>query len=159
AESKVLVVRELVRINHHHNCLLCHMPAASASIGGLVPTPGESLPPLFDSTYYWQAPSGSIFVRADITYLRQDFSLMLPVADAEKPRWPSRQRFDFLVRTCTLTPGEIAHFARLRSAEKSQPSEYRRALLHALYMTTGKYFGTTAQQWRQGLGYRTISKD
>ena len=49
-------------------------------------------------------PSLDILVRADVTYLRQDFSIM-----AEDPNRGGRvERFDFMVRTRTLTPAESA---------------------------------------------------
>jgi hypothetical protein len=45
-----------------------------------------------------------ILVRVDVTYLRQIFSVMQAVDDANP--WPERQRFDFLVRTRQLTEEE-----------------------------------------------------
>src|SRR5262249_52514970 len=97
--KQVSVVRELVRINHHRNCLLCHAPAQpgkpSAEITlGDVPVPGEPLPSP-ERGYRGGVPE--LQVRIDVTYLRQDFSLLLPVADAHP--WPAMQRFDFMVRT------------------------------------------------------------
>jgi len=42
------VVREMVKVNHHRNCLLCHSPAPANSMPsgfvGVVPTPGMSFP-------------------------------------------------------------------------------------------------------------------
>ena len=56
------LVRELVRINHHRNCMLCHAPVGVASredtrlLGdtpvGPVPSAQESLPPSTSSVYY-----------------------------------------------------------------------------------------------------------
>ena len=77
------VVRELVRLNHLRNCLLCHAPSANQNDGlvrGLVPTPGQPLPRL-----YYVSRTGN-FVRADITFLRQDFSVVLTVPEAQP--WP-----------------------------------------------------------------------
>jgi hypothetical protein len=76
-------VRELARVNHLRNCFLCHAPSLSRTdpVRGLVPVPGQPLP---DQYYQDELPGN--FVRADVTYLRQDFSLVHPV---EKPdRWP-----------------------------------------------------------------------
>src|SRR5262249_29710273 len=46
--QKVPVVRELVRINHHRNCLMCHAPGntgtvSSDAVTAGVPIPGEPL--------------------------------------------------------------------------------------------------------------------
>ena len=41
--KKVSLVRELVRINHHHNCLLCHAPATSSGDGSSKEAKGVSL--------------------------------------------------------------------------------------------------------------------
>src|SRR5262249_12372105 len=95
-------VRELVRLNHLRNCLLCHPPSADKDDGlvpALVPTPGERLP----VAYY--EPLGSHFVRADITFLRQDFSVNLP--DEKAGLWPRQQRYDFVARLRTLSPDEV----------------------------------------------------
>jgi len=98
------VVREVVRINHLRNCLLCHAVAPAGEeqvVLGAVPVPDAPLP----VAYYASRPSGSLFVRADVTYLRQDFSVALPVERAAP--WPEEQRFDFLVRARQATAEEI----------------------------------------------------
>jgi len=100
------VVRELVRVNHLSNCVLCHALSGRADAGSLIapaPVPGSPLSPQY---YQNRSRSDTILVRADVTYLRQDFSLTLPVAKA-KP-WPEEQRFDFLVRTRQATKEEVA---------------------------------------------------
>ncbi len=175
--QQVPVVRELVRINHHRNCLLCHPPAntpelfgkvratetppkvedksvRAESVGldklhitadiGAVPIPGTPLP--LDSYSQFRTPD--ILVRADVTYLRQDFSLLQKVANA-KP-WPEMQRFDFLVRTRVLTRQQAAvYLAEFEGQEADSP--YRQAALDALRHLTGQDAGTTAQQWRTAL--------
>jgi hypothetical protein len=95
------VVRELVRVNHLSNCLMCHAPslAGTDTLRARTPTPGQPLPPPIE--YYSSQPSDSPFVRADVTYLRQDFSVAQPVA--RHGPWPEHQRFDFLVRTRPVT--------------------------------------------------------
>ncbi len=141
----VPVVRELVRVNHLGNCLLCHAPSLDSKepVRGLVPVPGEAIP----QVAYYSERRGGVFVRADITYLRQDFSVTLPVADS-KP-WPEQQRFDFLVRTRPLTEKERAAWeARAASPRTEALSEHRRVLLSALQGLTGEYAGTTAAHWR-----------
>jgi hypothetical protein len=80
AEKKKPVVRELVRLNHMRNCLLCHAPSVNEQDGlvrGLVPTPGLALPRL-----YYKGQSNSTFARADATFLRQDFSVIMTVKGA-----------------------------------------------------------------------------
>lgn len=118
------VVREFVRVNHLRNCLLCHAVAsnATAPITGLVPTPGKALSPQY---YASRARSGEILVRADISYFRQDFSVVQPVEKAAP--WPESQRYDYLVRTRVATADEVA-------ALQKPPATYpqREAVLFAL---------------------------
>jgi hypothetical protein len=119
-----VVVRELVRVNHLRNCFLCHAPSFSDwdLVRALVPTPGKAL-----SVQYYAAlaQSGDILVRADITYLRQDFSVVQPVAKAAP--WPELQRYDFLVRSRAATSEE-------QIALQKPPATYpqREAVLFAL---------------------------
>jgi hypothetical protein len=102
-ESGKWYERELVRVNHLRSCVLCHAPSIDTKdvVTGPVPTPGRPLPEL-----YYAGRAGGQVVRADVVYLRQDFSAMHPIADA-KP-WPESQRFDYLVRKRELTAKEVA---------------------------------------------------
>src|SRR5262249_16941473 len=105
SDEGAMKVRELVRINHLRNCLLCHAPSKSENepIRAQVPKPAAALPPI--DQYY--PPSGAgILVRADVTYLKQDFAVLQPVAGA--PPWPDMQRFDFVVRVRLATAEELA---------------------------------------------------
>jgi hypothetical protein len=87
-------------------------------------------------------------VRIDVTYLRQDFSAYLPVADAAP--WPETQRFDFLVRTRDLSEAEAAAYAKeFGPADPTRPSPYRRAVLAALRDLTGRDTEPTAAAWRR----------
>ncbi len=143
-EKSVLVVRELVRVNHLRNCMLCHAPALAATdpVAGLVPTPNEPLPP--PSQPYYSGSPGGIFVRADVTYLRQDFALALPV---ERPgAWPAHQRFDYLVRTRHATDEERAAWEK----RKARPAAYpqRESVLFALRGLTGRDGGSSPERWR-----------
>ena len=108
AEDGTLQKTELVRVNHLRNCLLCHPRSGSPSdqVRGAVPTPGQPLPQL-----YYQSSTRDA-VRAEVTYLRQDFSVMQLVSD--RGPWPEMQRFDFLVRTRTLTEGGKTIASRFR---------------------------------------------
>jgi hypothetical protein len=107
----VAVAHEVVRINHHRNCLLCHAPAAPGktpgeTLVGRVPVPSVPLPSSGDRYY---APKdtrpSNLLVRVDVTYLRQDFSTLQPVYDSSV--WRALQRFDFVVRKRVLTTEEV----------------------------------------------------
>jgi hypothetical protein len=142
-------VREVVRLNHLRNCLLCHAPSASKNDGlvrGIVPTPGQPLP-----VQYYESQSGD-FVRADITFLRQDFSVTLPEKAAAP--WPNEQRFDFVTRLRTVPLNELAQLPS--SADYPQ----RNAVLYALRGLTGKDGGNSSVRWRELLGPIAVkSKD
>jgi hypothetical protein len=147
--KKVIAVRELVKVNHLHNCMLCHAPVdPKAALGGglplgRVPSVAEALPPPLSRVYYDER-DGYTAVRADITYLRQDFSIMLPVAD--HGHWPKMQRFDFLVRNRVLTDAELTAWQQHGSA--SPLSAHRQAVLSALRRLTNLDAGPTAAAWR-----------
>jgi len=120
--KQVPTVRELVRINHHRSCLLCHAPGNTGTVApdtltAAVPVPSEPLP--LPSQGY-QNSSPDLLVRLDVTYLRQDFSMFQAVADANP--WPEMQRFDFLVRTRVLTEKEADTYQeKLRNLEPACP--------------------------------------
>jgi hypothetical protein len=118
------MVPEMTRINHLRNCLMCHAPSNSTSdmVRGRIPTLNQPLPPL---TQYYEDQRGP-FVRADVTYLRQDFSLYQPV---EKPGpWPLMQRFDYTVRA-----RRVDTQAELNSLQKRADASYpqREAVMFA----------------------------
>jgi len=150
-QKQVSVVREMVRINHHRNCLLCHAPGNTTgvpneSLTAGVPVPSEPLPTPFEGGY--RSTSPDVLVRIDVTYLRQDFSLLQPVAEAAP--WPEMQRFDFLVRTRVLTEEEAqAHRELFSTSEPGRLSPYHRAALSALRELTGKDTEPTADAWRK----------
>jgi hypothetical protein len=95
---------EMVRVNHLSNCLMCHAPSKETSdlVRGRIPSPGAPLPPL---SQYYQDSTGP-FVRADVTYLRQDFSVVQPVKNHAP--WPEKQRFDYVVKVRPATIAEVA---------------------------------------------------
>ena len=74
--KQVLVVRELVRINHNRNCLLCHSPGNADGVSAETLTAPMPLPsePLGTPANGYQTSSPDLLVRIDVTYLRQDFS-------------------------------------------------------------------------------------
>jgi hypothetical protein len=147
------VVRELVRVNHHRNCLLCHAPANTEGVPRDIVTAPVPLP---DQEFmssprggYGFGASPDIFVRVDMTYLRQDFSMMMKVDNA-KP-WPEMQRFDFFVRTRVLTAQESAAYAAQIAKLDTPPSHA--AAQHALRALTGQTpTDATPQGWRRLLG-------
>jgi hypothetical protein len=151
-DKEVTFVRELVRVNHHRNCLLCHAPGNTYDtpegvLKVAVPLPGEPLP---EPGAYQSVPppSPDIVVRLDMTYLRQDFSMMMPVSDAHP--WPEMQRFDFLVRTRTLTAAEAqAYEPCCEDEEPGRLSPYHRSALYALRELTGRDTEPTPAAWRK----------
>jgi hypothetical protein len=148
--KRVQEVRELIRVNHHRNCLLCHAPAntgnvASDTLTAAVPVPQDALP---SPSQGYQNSLPDLLVRIDVTYLRQDFSMFQPVADANP--WPEMQRFDFLVRTRQLTEKEAdAYRDKLSIKEPGVLSPYHRAALAALRELTGRDTAPTSDAWRE----------
>ena len=123
--AKGWVSPEMVRINHLGNCLLCHAPSRSTSdmVRGRIPSANQPLPPM---TQYYEDNQG-IFVRADVTYLKQDFSVYQPVDNPGK--WPLMQRYDYVVRNRRIdTQAELAK--RLTKPETDYPQ--RQSVLFAL---------------------------
>ncbi len=146
-----LVQRELVGINHMRNCLLCHAPSISESdsVRGLIPHESRPLPP-----HYYGAAFGTtdvpFAVRADITYLEQDFSVVLPVDDPGP--WPREQRIDFVVQEKRLSPAEAKQAAR-RIIQS--PNRNRNAVIFALRQLTGETpADNSSNSWRSILAGR-----
>jgi hypothetical protein len=131
-------MRELVAVNHMQNCLLCHAPSFSKDdpIRVRIPEPNKPLPTasLYDRDFRGPA------VRADITYLRQDFSVRQPVADHGV--WPEYQRYDYLVRVRELSELDQKRLDRegAGKAASGQASSYpqREAVRFALNHLRGK---------------------
>ena len=135
-----IVKRELVAINHMKNCTLCHADSQNPedSGRGLIPVWGNRL-----SERYYQAPRGAM-VRADVTYLRQDFSVIQPVKDAAP--WPENQRFDYVVRET-----KVSHAEGLAITDKlsQQPNQYHAAIVKALRLLTKENpIDDSYQSWR-----------
>jgi hypothetical protein len=130
--------------------LLCHAPGNTPGVSGTtltaaVPVPSEPLPSLSDG---YQTSSPDLLVRIDVTYLRPDFSVYEAVTDANP--WPEMQRFDFLVRTRSLTDDAAAESRTKLAAESTdRPSPYHRSALAALRELTGKDAAPTAEAWRR----------
>jgi hypothetical protein len=153
--EKILAVRELVRINHMSNCALCHAPSTSKAdlVRGRVPVPGEDPPPL-----YYAEQTGSLFIRADITFIQQDFSVMQPVAQPGK--WPGQQRFDFLTRVRPLMNKELKEIAKQdeKTLDKIPSFSQKKSLLFTLRNLTGKDLGKTYDDWKPILQGQELTK-
>jgi hypothetical protein len=152
--KKVPVVREMVRVNHNRNCLLCHAPGTGGDQFfslGMTTSPIPTDPPDSQRDEYRSSPSfPDVLVRIDVTYLRQDFSMMQAVKDSQP--WPALQRFDFLVRTRQLTDAEARTYReKLARAETGKLTPYQEAAVRALRQLTGKDAEPTAKAWRQVL--------
>ena len=139
------VVSELVRVNHLGNCLLCHAPSAAKDdpVRAMVPERGKPL-----SVGYSNRGSGD-FVRADVTYLKQDFSAIHAVTD--HGHWPVKQRFDFLVRKRELSADEATRLTEKISGEKPTAYPQRDAVRWALRELTGRDSGDRSEDWLQDL--------
>src|SRR6185312_15278916 len=122
----------LVRINHLSNCTLCHGLSTSKQdlVRGRIPTPGQEMPPL----YY--ADQSGLFIRGDMTFLKQDFSVVQPVTNPGK--WPGHQRYDYLLRTRKPTQKETQLLKGLQKDKKlDDPYPQRDAIFFALRNITG----------------------
>jgi len=128
--------RELVRVNHARNCLLCHAPSSVDDdlVRGAIPDPSRPLPPPTTPAYY---RGGGQFVTAATTYLRQDFSVVQPVPSPGM--WPDQQRFDYLVA--------VRQDKAAASSADDAASPYRAAVLFALRELSGRDLGSTAAAW------------
>src|SRR5262249_50245487 len=127
-------LRELVRVNHLQNCLLCHPASLSPQ-----DTPRGRVPSAGNFAYY--SGTGGTFVRADITYLNKDFSVSLPVG-----RGGPSQRFDFLVREREALPSDVLE-SQIR--QEAGPSEQHRAVFFALRELTDRDLGHRVADWKE----------
>jgi hypothetical protein len=151
----VTVVREMVKLNHHRNCMLCHpTPENPGQMPGgvfaVVPTPGESFPMPSPGNPYGGMPTEAM-VRADVTYLRQDFSVMQSVANAHP--WPDMQRFDYFVRKRVLNSDQVKEHEKRQAAQAAPAlSANHKAVIEALERLTNKQnIEPTAAAWAAAL--------
>jgi hypothetical protein len=153
--KSVALVREVVKVNHHRNCAMCHAPVGSgtpnpSAITAEVAVEGQPLPSPAEG---YRQSTRELMVRIDVTYLRPDFSASLHVADAHP--WPEEQRFDFLVRERKLTSEEAATYReKLTPRGPGVLSPYHKAAVAALREMTGKDAAPTAEAWRKLLDSR-----
>jgi hypothetical protein len=142
---EVKVVREAVRVNHLSNCLLCHAPSFNRGdlVRGAIPVPGRPLPAPATTPQYYESNQGS-FVRADITFLRQDFSVMQTVPNPGA--WPAYQRYDYMVRLRRATSAELQLAEKIKNEKTITPQ--REILRLAVQEVTGKDPGATPEEWK-----------
>jgi hypothetical protein len=154
------VVQEVVRANHRANCLLCHAPAVTGNEPVQGVDPFNTLPAGCGSGgggggggAWGGGPGGKpagtkggpVVIRADITFLRQDFSVQLPVARVRPLQGAvSAARYDFLVRTRRLSKTEVA---RLNEPPGGASYPQREAVLFALRELTGRDAGPATEDW------------
>jgi HEAT repeat protein len=134
-----LTLREVVRVNHQANCLLCHVPA----VGGRDKVVGSDPLVLVKGGGGWSGQSrrtDPMWIRADVQFFRQDFSVALTVGPVQE------LRFDFLVRTRRLKTAEVREWKKRTPPE---PTAYpqREATLFALRALSGKNVGHTTAAW------------
>jgi hypothetical protein len=86
-----------------------------------------------------------LIIRGDITYLRQDFSVLQPTVAALNGGPPTRTRFDYFVRTRNATPAERR---ALWAATPATTYPQREAVLYALRGLTGVDAGPTTDAWQ-----------
>ena len=152
------VVQEMVRAKHTANCLLCHPPALTGNEPVQGPDPVNTVPAKSAGGGGGGGWSGGgsrggsgaanrvpLVMRADITFLRQDFSVQLPEfhLPAAQGAVPA-VRFDFLVRTRRLTKLDVA---RVNEPQGETSYPQREAVLFALRELTGKNAGVATEDW------------
>jgi HEAT repeat protein len=149
--GQLTVVSELVRLNHLGNCLVCHPPGCQGLVPGVFqlsgmrmgPRAGVGLPgPTPLSKYY---PAG---ISAYTTFLRQDFSVQLPVTvQGVQKAVALPVRFDYVVRTRQLSAQET----RELRTQPRDPKAYRQraAVVFALRELTGEDPGASTLAWRR----------
>jgi hypothetical protein len=133
---RVVAVRELVRLNHLGNCLLCHPPSLSFKdhVRGAIPALHQPGTPGFGYFGAGGTPDQDFFVRADVTYLRQDFSLRQPIP-RHSEKSPDLQRFDYLVR---VRPLSAMDWSRFQQQGEQLAQEYRATVEFALRELTAE---------------------
>ncbi|MCI0356931.1 MAG: hypothetical protein L0211_00405 [Planctomycetaceae bacterium] len=148
-QTRWAVLPQLVRLNHHRNCLLCHATsfAPTDPVRGLVPNADQRLP--LPSSGYGPKLNVKVptWIRADITYFKQDFTVVQPVANHGK-LWPADQRFDYMVRQRPLTSDEL-HIWQEKVRDFRPPPPQRDSLMFVLRELTGENPGPNAEDWKR----------
>jgi HEAT repeat protein len=145
-----MAIHELVRVNHLQNCLLCHVPAVGRDPVTDVDPFAHRPTQTYETGYRGPTIPGSsggvwanrVLIRADVQFLRQDFSVTLPPEITYSSA--GAVRFDFLIRTRPLKPAEVQEW-KYRPAAPDYPQ--REATLSALRAVTGEDAGSTTEAW------------
>ena len=157
--QKTLVIRELVRLNHSRSCLLCHAPASDDMPADVLTAavPAFDEPPLPTGPYDQQPTRPSQMARLDVTYLRQDFSIMGTAQGIDCK--PMQARFDYLVRERTLPESEKTAYRRaLAGEERDGLAPNQLAALKALRKLTGKDAAPNSAAWQMALTQSSASR-
>jgi hypothetical protein len=145
-------VHELVRVNHVQNCLLCHVPAVGrdpvTDVDPFARRPSQTYEVGYRGPTIPGASGGvwanKVLIRADVQFLRQDFSVTFPPGGSYSSA--GGLRFDFLVRTRPLKPAEVQEWKnQTEPAASAYPQ--REAALYALRAVTGQDAGPTTEAW------------
>jgi len=147
-------------------------PASSKPKSVAVKIPGRRRPPpLPPSTVSLAEVTVPLIVRGDITFFRQDFSVTVPLGPGLGDLFPANLppplgyspgpggtpavslptrpvvRYDYMVRTRSLTPAEAAKWKETTTDRPVNPQ--REAALFALRELTGKDAGSTMEAWQE----------
>ena len=148
--KRVPVVREMVRVNHHRSCLLCHAPGNTGKVSGdavsaEVPVPGQPLNSAVRPLQHLAARNprarrcylfATGFLRFSSSRRRQ------PLAGDATLRFPGAH--------ARLTDDEAtAYRDKLKPREEGAFSPYQRAALAALRELTGRDTEPTPEAWRR----------
>jgi HEAT repeat protein len=149
--------REVVRVNHVTNCVLCHAPSITRNDDGVIgvdpilTTRGAgstaSAPSRWGGGSATTAgPTQSLLVRADIAFIRQDFSVSQPELRAGTTI-PVPTRFDYMVRMRWLPEKKAKDLQKKYEEEDTYPQ--REAVLFVLRELTHQDAGSTSEAWRR----------
>jgi HEAT repeat protein len=151
-----IMVRDVVRLNHVGSCLICHAPAFSGRdpVVGIDPITLRPTSTVENPNTHYGKPfltdgrsgiwGNNILIRADVQFLRQDFSVTFPVKQVFGVS--QGQRYDFVVRTRQLKGDELKEY---KKQEPSPSASYpqRESALTALRALAGKDAGPTTDAW------------
>jgi hypothetical protein len=147
--------RELIRTSHMANCLLCHPPSVNGNDGVVAEDPTVTIrtnnPKSRTATVgldYYGKPSihhrDPLIIRGDITFIRQDFSVMQAELQAGTTL-PAQMRFDYLVRMKWLPEKKARELKTKLDGQSTYPQ--RESVLFALRELTGQDAGPTTEAW------------